>query len=95
MKVAVVFTMKGCPFCDMIKEELNKEDLPFIERDIEEYEEEYDEFVRVTENDFVPALMLLTLNENEEASNIKLLAPDRDFDDIYEGVELVKNYMLD
>lgn len=93
MKVVVLFTMKGCPFCDMIKEEFKKEDILFLERDIEEYEEEYDSFVEVTENDFVPAMTLLTLDENEEATNVKLIAPDRDFDDIYQGVEMVKQYL--
>jgi glutaredoxin len=95
MKVTVVYTMEGCPFCSMIKEELNKENITFIERDINEFEEEYDEFSSITGNEYVPALMLLTLDEKEEASNVKLLAPDRDFSDIYEGVELVKNYMLE
>ena len=94
MKVAVVYTMDGCPFCQMIKEELEKNNLPYIARDIEEYEDEYDEFVRITENEFVPALMLLTLDEEENASNVKLLAPDRDYEDIYEGVEMVKIYFL-
>jgi glutaredoxin len=95
MKVAIVYTMKGCPFCSMIKEELEKEYIPYIERDIQEYEEEYDEFSKVTENDYVPALMLLTLDENDEASDVKLLAPDRDFEDIYEGVSMAKKYILD
>ena len=95
MKVAVVYTMEGCPFCQMMKEELEKNNLPFITRDIHEYEDEYDEFVRITENEYVPALMLFTLDENENASNVKLLAPDRDFQDIYEGVEITKNYILD
>jgi glutaredoxin len=94
MKVAVVYTMKGCPFCVMMKEELEKENITFLERDIDECEEEYDQFVSVTENEYVPALMLLTLDEEENASNIKLLAPDRDFQDIYEGVKLVKEYIL-
>jgi len=94
MKVAVVYTMDGCPFCQMSKEELEKNNLPYIARDIEEYEDEYDEFVRITENEFVPALMLLTLDEEENASNVKLLAPDRDYEDIYEGVEMVKTYFL-
>lgn len=93
MKVAVVYTMKGCPFCTMIKEELEKENIPFIERDIDDYKEEYDEFSKVT-NEYVPALMLLTLDENDNASDVKLLAPDRDFQDIYEGVKLVKGYVL-
>ena len=95
MKVAIVYTMEGCPFCQMIKEELEKNNLPFITRDIHEHEEEYEEFVRITENEYVPAMMLLTLDDKENASNVKLLAPDRDFDDIHEGVEIVKKYILD
>ena len=95
MKVAIVYTMEGCPFCQMIKEELEKNNLPFITRDIHEHEEEYEEFVRITENEFVPSMMLLTLDDKENASNVKLLAPDRDFDDIHEGVEIVKKYILD
>ncbi len=95
MKVAIVFTMEGCPYCDMIKEEFKKNNIDIVVRDIEEYKEEYDAFVEVTENDFVPAIMLLDLDENENANNVELLAPDRDFEDIYEAVEMVKNYILD
>lgn len=95
MKVAVVYTMEGCPFCQTMKEELEKNNLPFIQRDIHEYEDEYEEFVRITENEYVPALMLFTLDENENASDVQLLAPDRDFEDIYEGVKMAKNYILD
>ena len=94
MKVTVVYTMKGCPFCVMIKEELEKENIPFLERDIDEYQEEYDEFSKVTENDYVPSLMLLTLDDKDNATNVELLTPDRDFDDIYEGVKMVKRYLL-
>ena len=32
MKVSVVFTMKGCPHCTTIKEELNKQNIPFIDQ---------------------------------------------------------------
>jgi glutaredoxin len=94
MKVTVVYTMKGCPFCVMIKEELEKENIPFLERDIDEYQEEYNEFSKVTENDYVPSLMLLTLDDNDNATNVELLAPERDFNDIYEGVKMVKRYLL-
>jgi glutaredoxin len=94
MKVTVVYTMKGCPFCVMIKEELEKENIPFLERDIDEYQEEYNEFSKVTENDYVPSLMLLTLDDKDNATNVELLAPERDFNDIYEGVKMVKRYLL-
>ena len=88
MKVAVVYTMKGCPFCSMIKEELEKENISFLERDIHEYEEEYDEFSKVTENEFVPAFMLIENPETEPIS--ELYAPDRDYQDIEDGVKIIK-----
>jgi glutaredoxin len=94
MKVAVVYTMKGCPFCTMMKEELVKENIDFLERDIDEYEEEYEEFVNVTENEYVPSLMLLTLEDEENVKDVVFLAPDRDYQDIYEGVGMVKKYFL-
>jgi glutaredoxin len=93
MKITVLYTMKGCPFCGMIKEELEKNEIIFVERDIHENEEEYDKFVEATNNEFIPAFMLLTINENEEATDVTLIAPDRDFQDIHEGVEMVKNYL--
>lgn len=86
--------MKGCPFCTMIKEELDKENIIYLERDIHEFEDEYEDFVNVTENEYVPALMLLTLDDEDNPSDVQLLAPERDFQDIYEGVELVKGYVL-
>jgi glutaredoxin len=94
MKVAVIYTMKGCSFCTMMKEEMVKENIDFLERDIDECEEEYDEFVSVTENEFVPALMLLTIDEEENVKDILMLAPDRDYQDIYEGMDMVKKYFL-
>ena len=72
-----------------------KNNILFIERDIDDFEEEYEEFTKVTNNEYVPSLMLLTLDENDEPFNVKLLAPDRDYEDIYEGVKMVKNYLLD
>ena len=47
-KLAVLFTMKGCPFCVELKEMLDKENIPYVDRDIHEYEEEYELFVEVT-----------------------------------------------
>ena len=58
--------MKGCPFCGMIKEELKNNNIMFVERDIHDNEKEYDKFVEMTQNEFIPAFMLLTINEKEE-----------------------------
>ena len=95
MKVLVLYTMEGCPYCGMIKDVLDNNNLLYIERDIHEHSEEYDEFSKKVDNDFIPSFMLLTLDENDDAHNVKLCAPERDFDDIFEGVEIVKEYFLD
>ena len=57
-KIAVVFTMKGCPHCMVLKEMLEEANISYVDRDIEEYEEEYDLFVEATGSDYVPAFMI-------------------------------------
>lgn len=83
--------MKGCPFCVDLKEMLEKEDIPFFDRDIHEYEEEYDLFVEVTGNEYVPAFMLI--ESPEENPVTELFAPERDFEDITEGFEIIKSFI--
>jgi glutaredoxin len=91
-KIAVLFTMKGCPFCVELKEMLEKEEIPYVDRDIHKYEDEYDLFVEVTKNEYVPAFMLI--ESPEEDPKTELFAPDRDFQDINEGFEIIKNFVL-
>jgi glutaredoxin len=93
-KAVVLFTMKSCPFCVELKEMLDKSNIQFVDRDIDEYEEEYNMFVNITENDYVPAFMLIEDPETEEPLT-ELFAPDRDFDDINEGVEIIKSFIID
>jgi glutaredoxin len=81
--------MKGCPHCHEFKEMLNNENIEYIDADIEDHSEEYEMFVQITENDFVPAIMLV----DEENSKNKFYAPDRDFEDLEQGVELIKKYI--
>ena len=90
-KIAVVFTMKTCPHCHDFKKMLNEAGIEFFERDIDEYEEEYDMFVEATDNDFVPAFMLVE-NPESETPKSKLCAPDRDFEDIKEGLKIIKEF---
>jgi hypothetical protein len=73
---------------------LDKSNIQFVDRDIDEYEEEYNMFVNITENDYVPAFMLIENPETEEPLT-ELFAPDRDFDDINEGFEIIKSFIID
>ena len=83
--------MEGCPHCVDFKEMLQKEGIEFVDRDIQENEEEYQVFVEVTQNDFVPALLII---EEDEGENYKsfLYAPDRDFEDIDQGLNIIKEF---
>jgi glutaredoxin len=66
MKVhTIVFTMKGCPHCDHIKDLLKENNIPFYNRDIDQYEEDYEVFKKVTESDYVPALLIVEEDEDE------------------------------
>lgn len=87
-KLVILYTMKGCPFCDMMKDKLNKNQIEFHVRDIDQHKDEYDLFVELTENEYVPAFMII--NEPSEDPNPKLFAPERDFDEIDDGVEIIK-----
>ena len=90
-KIAVIFTMKGCPHCVILKEMLEDENIDYVDRDIYEFEEEYNMFVEATGSDYVPAFMLVEDFESETPIT-DLFAPDRDFQDIHEGLTIIKEF---
>jgi len=57
--IVVVFTMDGCPFCEMMKSQLIESQIDFVERNIREHEEEYKLFMEATGSEFVPAFMII------------------------------------
>tara|TARA_R110002153_G_scaffold86356_4_gene214625 strand:- start:483 stop:767 length:285 start_codon:yes stop_codon:yes gene_type:complete len=93
MKKVIVYTMKGCRHCDDMKKMLIESKIKFTSRDIDKYKKEYDLFVQATESEFIPAFMLLTLEEGNKTSNIQLMVPDEDFDDLDEALIKVKRYL--
>ena len=89
--LVVVFTMEGCPFCDMMKTQLIESEIDFIERDIQKHDEEYQLFVEVTGSEFVPAFMIIKDAFGNPESNAYV--PDKDYNTIEEGVQIIKNIM--
>lgn len=83
--------MDGCPYCVQMKDQLKESNIDFIERDIFEHNDEYEMFVEVTQNDFVPAFMIIE-NPDKENEKSYLFAPDRDYDEIEEGVAIIKEH---
>lgn len=82
--------MKGCPFCVDFKEMLTKEGIEFFDRDIDEYKDEYDSFSKITENDMIPALLIIEGDGDEYESY--LYAPDRNYNELTEAVDIINNH---
>lgn len=85
-KKLIVYSMKGCHHCDTFKKNLKENKIKFINRDINKHEEEYNLFVEITQNDFVPAFMIVETDDE----SAELFAPDRDYQDINEALEIIK-----
>jgi glutaredoxin len=86
----VVYTMEGCPFCADFKEMLVKEGIEFFDRDIDEYEEEYDLFVEITNNDMIPSLLIIE-GDNDSYKSF-LYAPERNYNELTEALDIIKNH---
>jgi len=87
-KLLILFTMKGCPYCVELKEMIIESDIDFIERDIDKHKDEYDLFAEITENEYVPAFMIVD-NPHKNMSP-RYFAPERDFNEIVEGFNIIK-----
>ncbi len=91
-KKLMVYTMEGCPWCTEFKKILKENKIKFINRDIDKHKDEYDLFVEITENEYVPAFMIVD-NPLENMSP-RYFAPERDFNEIVEGFNIIKeNFM--
>jgi glutaredoxin len=86
----IVYTMKGCPFCDQFKEMLVQESIEFFDRDIDEYSDEYDSFSKITENDMIPALLIIE-GDGEKYESF-LYAPDRNYMELTEAVDIINGH---
>ena len=87
-----LFTMEGCPHCQDMKKLLDESGIAYEVRDIDEYEEEYEEFQKIVENDYVPALLGVKLKHGKLVEH-SAMAPDTDFQELEEALEKVKNFI--
>lgn len=84
--------MKGCPFCEDFKKMLKENNVNFHDRDIDEHSTEYDTFSKITENDMIPALLIIEGDEKEHKSF--LYAPERNYNELTEALEIVKKHLI-
>jgi glutaredoxin len=86
----IVYTMQGCPFCTDFKDLLTKEGIEFFDRDIDVYKDEYDTFSEITENDMIPALLIIEGDGKDHKSF--LYAPERNYNELTEAVDIIKQH---
>lgn len=82
--------MQGCPFCSDFKNMLTEQGIEFFDRDIDEYKDEYDTFTKITENDMIPALLIIE-GENDDYKSF-LYAPEKDYMELTEAVDIIKRH---
>jgi glutaredoxin len=86
----IIYTMKGCPFCDQFKGLLKHNLIDYVDRDIDQFKEEYDLYTKITKNELVPALMIIE-NVGEEHKSY-LYAPERDYNMLEEALDIIKKH---
>lgn len=84
-KRVIIFTMKGCPWCSKLKEQLDEVGIKYDVRDIQEYSEMYDKFAEITESELLPALLI----------GKQALVPEKSFKTIDEAVSTVQDLLTD
>lgn len=83
--------MKGCPHCDEFKKMLNENNINFFDRDIETYEDEYRIYVEITENEYVPTLLIIEGDESDNKSFI--YCPSKDYNTLEEAITIVESHV--
>lgn len=93
MNKVYLFSMDGCPHCQDMKSMLDSENIEYEVKDVEEYKDEYDEFIKLVDNnEFVPAFLCVDIEDNKVNRHLEI-APDRDFDDLEQALTLVKEFL--
>ena len=85
--------MYGCPHCQEMKDMLDNNGIEHEVKDIDEYSDEYNEFIKLVDNnEFVPAFLCIEINDNKVVRHLAM-APDRDYQDLEEALVKVKEFI--
>jgi hypothetical protein len=69
---------------------LKESNIEFHDRDIDEYSEEYETYVEITENEYIPSLLII--ESEEEKYESFLYAPERDYNELNEALNIIKGH---
>ena len=79
----IMYTMGGCPHCDRLKKILNENKISFIEKDVDEYEPEYEKFSEAVKSEYLPAVLI----------GKKAFIPDKSFKTIEQAGKTIQNFL--
>lgn len=88
----IVYTMKGCPFCDQFKDMLRENKIEFYDRDIHEYNEEYQLYTEISKCDLIPSLMII--ETDGENNKTYIYAPEQHYNQLTEALDIIKEHKL-
>jgi hypothetical protein len=72
---------------------LEEANIPFHDRDIYEFEKEFDMYTKITKTEFVPSVMLIK-NPGDANEETVFLSPTKEYNTIEEAYELIKGIVL-
>jgi glutaredoxin len=86
MNKVTIYTMSDCPYCLELKEKLTKENIQFINVDIDlpENQEEFNKIIEASNAEEVPIVRI----------EKQLFIPNISFKTITEAVELTKKFLV-
>jgi glutaredoxin len=84
----VVFTMDGCSHCSNLKTRLHDNELPFLEIEITQNEEIWNQVVSQTGHNLIPTVFI----KYEETEDGPVYVPGRDYQSEDEIVEIITKY---
>tara|TARA_R110002012_G_scaffold212790_1_gene383861 strand:- start:137 stop:412 length:276 start_codon:yes stop_codon:yes gene_type:complete len=89
MSEVLIYSQDSCPYCTELKGLLDNNGIPYRVKDIDKHEKEWDTISKHSGVDYVPTVLLL--DKGNGVGNV--LAPDRDFDEIEECLQLILTHL--
>ena len=85
----IIFTMDGCIHCKSLKKRLRVDSIPYVEVDIDNNQDLWNDVVNQTGHNVVPSIYI----QKDENENGPIYIPGKDFEDEDEIVKIIRTYI--
>ena len=87
--IIVIFTLDGCSHCDSLKKRLKGLSIPYMDIEITDNEEIWNQVVTQTGHNLIPTVFI----QKEDSDDGPVYVPGRDYQSEDEIVEKIKEYL--